>query len=171
MWKNRSSAVNRSSPGRFLPLPHLNARTTTPQSLPRHPRHKDRFTAIQSQPGSPLTETSPLVWFVKEIDINDGTASDRTPNRPVGGGGGGRSVESGRFGTRPAGLSGNGSGPGVMQRTRSRHECHFARGSALVLTEGEERYRPRGLGGRGKVDLATQPLFRFPSFSLLFLRS
>ena len=95
----------------------------------------DRFTAIQSTPSSPMVETNPLKWFVREIDIGDSGAkkppitgkpnSENSRNSSSGKTGGGTAKMSNSekvemFGYRP-------------MRTRSRHECHFATGSSVPM--------------------------------------
>lgn len=75
----------------------------------------DRFTAIQSSPSSPMVESSPLKWFIRDIDIGDSgkvAQSSDPPPRP------GRELEM--FGHRPI-------------RTRSRHDCHFSTGSSVPM--------------------------------------
>lgn len=85
----------------------------------------DRFTAIQSTPSSPMVETNPLKWFIRDIDIGDSGKSSSSAGKSVGKSGGGTGnkeippkVEM--FGYRPI-------------RTRSRHECHFATGSSVPM--------------------------------------
>ena len=85
----------------------------------------DRFTAIQSTPSSPMVETNPLKWFIRDIDIGDSGKSSSSAGKSVGKSGGGTGnkeipprVEM--FGHRPI-------------RTRSRHECHFATGSSVPM--------------------------------------
>ena len=65
VWSDRKSPVNRTSPGRFTA-----ARARSDSRRPRH-LQADRFSNVQSQPGSPMTDQSPLYWFVKDIDIGD----------------------------------------------------------------------------------------------------
>ena len=74
----------------------------------------DRFTAIQSTPTSPMVETNPLKWFVKEIDISD-SAKNPTPNKKSS-----SNQRTEMFGHRPI-------------RTRSRHDCHFSTGSSVPM--------------------------------------
>ena len=81
----------------------------------------DRFTAIQSTPTSPMVETNPLKWFVKEIDISDSAGKNTNPtpsNTSKKSSSNPRTTEM--FGHRPI-------------RTRSRHDCHFSTGSSVPM--------------------------------------
>ncbi|XP_059084305.1 inner centromere protein B-like isoform X5 [Tigriopus californicus] len=130
-WKDRSSAVNRSSPSRFLP--NLKSIMASPASGAASAKNtsntnlkgvgttagllyrKDRFTKVQSQPGSPMAEQSPLYWFIRDIDIGD-SHSERSSNR--------RAPSADGRGPRP---------PGPSPCSRSRHDSHFMRGSASLV--------------------------------------
>ena len=73
----------------------------------------DRFSAIQSQPNSPMQE-KPLAWYVRDIDIGDSkTVGSESGSRP----------EPEMFGHRP-------------MRRRSRHETHFLSGCHVPVGKG-----------------------------------
>ena len=113
-WKAPS---NRTSPGRFQNQPAAVAAVTNNcNNNNNYVRGKSEtrafgsgpgpgYTSIQSQPGSPMQEQSPLYWFVRDIDIGD-TSSTKS---------------AGPHRTNPN-----------LPRTRSRHECHFSLGSACL---------------------------------------
>ncbi|XP_040574676.1 uncharacterized protein [Lepeophtheirus salmonis] len=69
---------------------------------------RDAFTHVQSQPSSPMQESSPLYWLIRDIDIGDK-----------------KSQSSGV----PAAI------PMRLPRTRSRHDCHFITGSTVPMGE------------------------------------
>ena len=71
----------------------------------------DRFSAIQSQPNSPMQE-KPLAWYVRDIDIGDSKIVG-SESRP----------EPEMFGHRP-------------MRRRSRHETHFLSGCHVPVGKG-----------------------------------
>ena len=91
----------------------------------------DRFTAIQSTPSSPMVETNPLKWFVREIDIGDSGA--KKPPAAITGKNSGNSGNSGKTDSKTS----NSEKPEMFgyrpMRTRSRHECHFATGSSVPM--------------------------------------
>lgn len=114
LWDRKSSS-NRTSPGRFQNQAAsavgggggLISNTPRPKSETRAfgSGPGPGYTAVQSQPGSPMQEQSPLYWFVRDIDIGDSSSTKSAgPHR-----------------TNPN-----------LPRTRSRHDCHFSLGSACL---------------------------------------
>ena len=110
LW-DRKAVSNRTSPGRFQnqsvggggsnPRPKSETRAFGSGPGPGH----TSYSSIQSQPGSPMQEQSPLNWFVRDIDIGDSSSTKSAgPHR-----------------TNPN-----------LPRTRSRHDCHFSGGSAYL---------------------------------------
>ena len=87
----------------------------------------------RSTPGSPVRESHPLHWFVRDIDIGDpGPPSDtRSDTGPMMS----RSVSS--VTRRPHYMM-------PLQRTRSRHDCNFIPGTPFLNT--------------GKVFMSVPPL-------------
>lgn len=107
VWRDRYSEANRTSPGRF----------SNHKPKPGH-RMLSKFSNVQSQPGSPMIDHSPLSWFIKDIDIDD------------------------RDSGRSSFLFSSSQPRSGLVRTQSRHDSHFALGSTPLLAGNAEHGWP-----------------------------